>query len=200
MTETVIIIKNNFHKALFFNQSCLTALYKQLVTKNTLTYISPNKPNCILTAQHTHTHTHTHTHAWTRQSPLTHSNTTISKWLILSTTINWVCLLTPTPLAWISHAPHLSLSICIHLHSTSYTQTCHLFSDKLLNSTGWLGQTGRFWGEIWTWTMLVHFWEWPAVNFKQMVPWNWKNIVKWFEILFGNLSFSLEYRREQDIS
>ena len=43
------ILINNSYKALFFNHSFkLTALYKQLITKTTLTYISANKTLIIV--------------------------------------------------------------------------------------------------------------------------------------------------------
>ena len=51
----------------------LTALYKQLITKGTLAYISTNKTLNIVVYHYnlenniyTHTHTHTHTHMHTQ--------------------------------------------------------------------------------------------------------------------------------------
>ena len=64
------------------------------MTKTTLTYISTNRTLSIVVYQYHLTNNNyvytQHTHVCTSQSPLTHSNATISKWLILSTTTNWV--------------------------------------------------------------------------------------------------------------
>ena len=71
---------------------------------------------------------------------------------------------TPLPVNY----PYASAYIqqAIHRHAKNV-------SEKVLNSTWKLGQTGRFRDEMWTGTMSVHFWDWPAVSSKEMAPWNY---------------------------
>ena len=119
-------------------------------------------------------------------SLLIHSDTTINKLSILSTTTpNWVCFLTHTSRRHgISHAPPSSP---IHMHPptfNSHTQT-HRFSDKVLDSTGKPGQR-RFLGEIWTRLMLVHFLEWPAVSSRSWCHKTERMLSEWFEISLWN--------------
>ena len=99
---------------------------------------------------------------------------------------NSCLLLLPRSLI-LSHLPlpfPLSLSICIHLHSTdTHTQ---ISSD----STGRPLQTRRFLAAIWIETVLVRFLEWPAENSREMVPWNWKNVVQMNQHQSGSLGMT----------
>ena len=140
---------------------------------------------CACVYTHTHTHTHTrararaHWHAHTSLRSSTH--TIINKILMISnnnTNLNLSyhppnpCLLLLPRSLILSPLPFpLSLSICIHLHSTA--THAQISSD----STGRPVQT-RFSAAIWIETVLVHFLEWPAENSREMVPWNWKNVVQ----------------------
>ena len=140
----------------------LTALYKHLIIKTTLTYILANKTLIIValitiiayrtiqTRTHarthaTHTHTHTHWHAHTSLRSSTH--TTINKILMISnhdTNLN-LSFHPPNPCLFfmprsliLSPSPlpsPLSLSICIHLHSTATHR--YTFLHILGKGGGW---------------------------------------------------------------
>ena len=135
-----------------------TALYKQLMTKTTLTYISTNIVYCSLplspSKQYIHTRT---THLCTSQSLLTYSNT-ISNWLLLSTTTaNWVGLLNhplpgPLSLACISHAlpppspyPYASIYIqeAMHRHTTFFQTNDQILLESLGKQEG--SEVSAFW-------------------------------------------------------
>ena len=64
----------------------------------------------------------------------------------------------------------------IHMHPSTFN--CHTQTQISSDSTGRPWQTRRFLAAIWIETVLVHFLEWPAENSREMVPWNWKNVVQ----------------------
>ena len=72
--------------------------------------------------------------------------------------------------------PHSLPPLPIHMHSSTFN--CHTQTHISSDSTGRPGQTRRFLAVIWIETVLVHCLEWPAENSREMVPWNWKNVVQ----------------------
>ena len=175
----IIIIINNSYKVILkpeLNSLCCTN-----ITKTTLTYISANKTLIIvalitsITYQTIHTHTHNDMRTPVSAHPLVQQLTKY-QWSQTMTPI-WICLFTnPTRASFSCLDLSCSLPLPIPIHPSMFN--CHTQTHLSSDFTGRPWQTRRFLAAIRIETVLVHFLEWPAENSREMVPWNWKNVVQ----------------------